>query len=132
MESSRVTRTISPAFASVLSAVADVTSTLASEAFGGGGWGSSRSGHGRSRYGGGSGGIGRHLVAPPGLPADVVTMLRDGFMATMRDPEFLADAARSNLPVVPLDGASLQKIVADVTATPAPVIARAKELLGGG
>ena len=79
----------------------------------------------------GSGGIGRHLVAPPGTPADVVTMLRDAFMATMKDPEFLADAAKSNLPVNALDGASLQKIVAGVTATPGPVIARAKTLLGG-
>ncbi len=79
----------------------------------------------------GGGGIGRHLVAPPDMPPDVVEMLRAGFAAAMADPELIADAARSNLPTDPLDGASLQAIVAKVTATSPGVIARARELLGG-
>ena len=78
----------------------------------------------------GGGGIGRHILAPPGVPAEVVSMLRTGFAATMADPELRVDATRSNLPVAPLDGAALQKIVASVSQSPADVIARARELLG--
>ena len=80
----------------------------------------------------GGGGIGRHLVAPPGVAGEVVEMLRAGLAAALADPELLADAERSNLPVNPLGGAALQEIVAKVTATPPDVIARARWLLGGG
>src|SRR5262249_10015110 len=35
--------------------------------------------------------VGRSLIAPPGIPADRVVMLREAFRATVGDPEFLAD-----------------------------------------
>src|SRR5262245_19818997 len=42
-------------------------------------------------------GIGRPFVAPPALPAPRLKMLRDAFNATMRDPDFIADAKKSKL-----------------------------------
>ena len=80
----------------------------------------------------GGGGIGRHLLAPPGVPAEVVEILRAGLAATMADPEFLADARHSNLPVNPLGGAALQAIVAKVTATPPELVEKVRKALGGG
>ena len=39
-------------------------------------------------------GLGRPFIAPPEVPAERAKMLQDAFMATMRDPEFLADAKK--------------------------------------
>jgi tripartite-type tricarboxylate transporter receptor subunit TctC len=39
----------------------------------------------------------RPFVAPPGLPQDRLEVLRKGFTATFKDPEFLAEAEKSKL-----------------------------------
>ena len=39
--------------------------------------------------------LGRPLAAPPSLPADRATALRDGFLATMADKEFLGEADKA-------------------------------------
>jgi hypothetical protein len=54
-------------------------------------------------------GIGRPFVAPPDLPADRLKMLRDAFDATMKDPDFAAEAAKSKLELDPEDGAHLRR-----------------------
>jgi tripartite-type tricarboxylate transporter receptor subunit TctC len=71
----------------------------------------------------------RPFVGPPGLPADKATLLRRAFDATMRDPEFLADAAKIQADVQPTSGEDAQKLVARIYATPRPVVERAKKLL---
>ena len=38
--------------------------------------------------------LGRPFIAPPGIPADRAKALADGFAATMKDPELLADAEK--------------------------------------
>jgi tripartite-type tricarboxylate transporter receptor subunit TctC len=45
--------------------------------------------------------VSRPLAAPPGAPADRVALLRTAFAATIADPAFLADAAKSHIPVAP-------------------------------
>ena len=35
--------------------------------------------------------LARPYIAPPGIPPERVKALRDAFMATMKDPEFLAE-----------------------------------------
>jgi tripartite-type tricarboxylate transporter receptor subunit TctC len=59
--------------------------------------------------------IGTAFFTTPGVPADRVTALRRAFDATMKDPEFLADAQRTKLTVGPLAGEELQKLVAEVS-----------------
>ena len=46
--------------------------------------------------------IGRALMGPPEIPADRVKLLRDAFQATMKDPEFLAEAEKLQVDVEPL------------------------------
>jgi hypothetical protein len=46
-------------------------------------------------------GIGRPFVAPPGLPLERLKMLREAFDATMKDPEFIAEAQRNKLQLEP-------------------------------
>lgn len=41
----------------------------------------------------------RPFVAPPGIPADRLKALQDAFAATLKDPEFLADAERAGVEI---------------------------------
>jgi tripartite-type tricarboxylate transporter receptor subunit TctC len=77
-------------------------------------------------------GIGWNVVAPPGLPADRIAVLREAFSATMRDPEFLADAAKRQLEIVPGNGEEMQKVIARTLATPPDAIARLQAVIGAG
>ena len=62
-------------------------------------------------------------------PADRVAALRSAFAATMKDPEFLAEAKALNFDVEPVLGEKMQKIVEKVLATPKDVAAKAKGLM---
>ena len=62
-------------------------------------------------------------------PVERVVALRAAFAATMKDPEFLAEAAKLGFEVNPVLGEPMQRVVEKVLATPAPVAARAKGLL---
>ena len=54
------------------------------------------------------GSIGRPFVAPPDLSPDISNMLREAFDATMKDPEFIAEAQKQNLDLNPQNGAYLR------------------------
>ena len=71
----------------------------------------------------------RPYVLPPGTPKDRVAMLRKGFMETMKDPEFLAEAKKANLDINPLDGAKLEKGVREVFNLDPALLPKAKEIL---
>jgi tripartite-type tricarboxylate transporter receptor subunit TctC len=73
--------------------------------------------------------LGRPIAAMPGVPADRVAALRAAYKATMRDPEFMKEAAAANIEVVPVTGEDMQAIVAEVLAAPAAVKDRARPLL---
>jgi tripartite-type tricarboxylate transporter receptor subunit TctC len=73
--------------------------------------------------------FGRPYIAPPDTPAEQVKILREAFAATLKDQEFLADAAKAKIDINPLDGAKVQDVVDKVYASPAAVVARAKELI---
>ena len=71
--------------------------------------------------------MGRPYVAPPNLPADRLAVLRQAFMDTMKDKNFLAEADKTQLEVNPVSGEDVDKLVKDIYATPADIIAKAKE-----
>jgi tripartite-type tricarboxylate transporter receptor subunit TctC len=74
-------------------------------------------------------GIGRPFVAPPDMAPDRLKMLRDAFSATMKDPEFLADAKKSKLDVEAEDGEHLAALIAKIYATPKPIVERVGRLI---
>jgi tripartite-type tricarboxylate transporter receptor subunit TctC len=71
----------------------------------------------------------RPYVLPPGTPKGRVEILRKAFMDTMKDPEFLAEAAKANLDINPLDGATLERNVREVFNIDASLVPRLKEIL---
>jgi tripartite-type tricarboxylate transporter receptor subunit TctC len=71
----------------------------------------------------------RPYVLPPGTPRDRVEMLRRAFMSTMKDQEFLAEAAKAKLDINPLDGATLEANVREVFNLDAALMPRLKEIL---
>jgi tripartite-type tricarboxylate transporter receptor subunit TctC len=73
--------------------------------------------------------LGRPYLAPPGVPAERVAMLRKAFMDTMADKEFLAEAEKAQLEITPIAGEAVQKLVADVYQTPAEIAHKAAEIL---
>jgi tripartite-type tricarboxylate transporter receptor subunit TctC len=64
------------------------------------------------------------VVAPPGLPADRIKALRDAFEATMRDPDFLAEAARQKLIINPVSGEKIASLIDRIYAMPKDVLDR--------
>ena len=66
--------------------------------------------------------VARPVIAPPGLPADRLAVLREAFAELAQDKEFLADAQKSKLDVSPVPGPEVDKVIALITsATPETV-----------
>lgn len=70
--------------------------------------------------------VGRSYFAPPGVPADRVAMLRKALSEVVKDSAFLADAKKMKLDITPVGGEKLQKMVADLIATPPDIVAKYK------
>jgi tripartite-type tricarboxylate transporter receptor subunit TctC len=66
--------------------------------------------------------VARPIIAPPGVPAARLAVLRSAFAALAGDRDFLVDAERSGLEVDPIAGEAVDKVVALIGATP-PAIA---------
>jgi hypothetical protein len=72
--------------------------------------------------------LGRPYVASKSVPADRLALLRKGFDAVMKDPQFLAEAQKADLPIVgTLDGVESEKIIGEIYGAPQRLIDRAKE-----
>jgi tripartite-type tricarboxylate transporter receptor subunit TctC len=74
--------------------------------------------------------IGRSVIGPPGIAAERVKALREGFDAMVKDPEFVADIQKINVELDPLPGAAVAKLVAQTLAVPAAVRERAVNAFG--
>lgn len=75
--------------------------------------------------------FGRPFIAPPGLPADRAKLLQDAFWKTMSDPEFLSEAARLNMPVMPINGEAVKAAVVKLEGASPQLIERAARIIGG-
>ena len=63
-------------------------------------------------------GVARPIAAPPDVPPERVKLLREAFAATVRDPDFVQDAARAKLEFSPMSGEEVQRIVTMIATTP--------------
>ena len=74
-------------------------------------------------------GISRAFVTTPGVPPERLAALRKAFMETMKDPDFLAEAAKTKMDISPSSGEEAQKLADAILDYPANVVARAKAIL---
>lgn len=70
--------------------------------------------------------IGTAFFTTPGAPPDRVAALRRAFDATVKDPEFRAEAERSHLTIGPLAGEELQKLVSEVAGLSPALLEKVK------
>lgn len=75
----------------------------------------------------------RPYLGPPEMPADRTREVRAAFDATMKDPGYRAEFTKiMGEDPTPTSGEEMQKLLEDIYATPAPVIARLKDVLKRG
>ena len=68
-------------------------------------------------------------VAPPGIPDDRRRALITAFDETMKDPDFLADAEKLQADVNPMTAGDIDKLLADIYATPKDIVAKAAKAI---
>jgi tripartite-type tricarboxylate transporter receptor subunit TctC len=73
--------------------------------------------------------LGRSLAAPPETPFDRLAVLRSATAQTLKDPEFLAEAAKLDIDIAPMDAVETQTMVDQLFATPPEVVARIEAAL---
>ncbi len=73
--------------------------------------------------------LGRPFIAPPGVPADRVTLLRAAFRKAVEDPELRADAERQKLAIDPTWGDDAERVIQRLYATPQHVIERTRKIV---
>jgi tripartite-type tricarboxylate transporter receptor subunit TctC len=71
----------------------------------------------------------RPFAGPPGIPEERLRILREAFMSASKDPDYLADAAKLNVDVSPLDGEKVTGIVRNVYELPPALVKRYREAL---
>ena len=69
--------------------------------------------------------VGRPFFAPPELPDDRKGALRQAFDATMKDPQFLAEAGRLDMEISPIAAAVVDEFLADLYRTPKEIVRKA-------
>ena len=60
----------------------------------------------------------RPLIAPPGVPADRIAILRKAFAALAQDKEFLAEADKANIEINFVPGEEVDKVVSLIGSIP--------------
>lgn len=66
---------------------------------------------------------------PPGTPKDRVQILRKAFSDTVKDKDFLGDAAKANLEIAPFSGEEVERNIETLFRTPQAVVAKLKEVI---
>jgi tripartite-type tricarboxylate transporter receptor subunit TctC len=71
--------------------------------------------------------LGRIYLSPPGMPAERKTALRAALLDTMKDPQFVADAVKTQIDISPMTGEETEALVARLSSASPAVIERTKE-----
>jgi len=73
--------------------------------------------------------VARPVMAPPGVPAERLALLRSSFDKMVKDAEFLEDSRKSGLDIEPLTGSEVDKIVKMISETPENIAKRLAEAM---
>jgi hypothetical protein len=72
------------------------------------------------------------FTAVPGVPQERIGVLREAFMDTMKDKDFLAEAANAGFEIRPVSGADIQRLVLRRTRRGRAKIRSAAAMMPGG
>ena len=70
------------------------------------------------------------MVAPPGISADRIDILRTAFKSALADSDLVMETKKRQLELSPSGGEELEKLAKEVIAQPRDIIERMKGLLG--
>jgi hypothetical protein len=71
----------------------------------------------------------RPYITAPEISPERLKVLRDGFAKALADPELVADFAKVNIVNQPIGGEQVQKLVAQIYATPQDVVDEARRAI---
>ncbi len=71
----------------------------------------------------------RPYALPPGTPKQRVQILRKAFIETLKNPEFVEDAKKSNLDIDPVSNEELERMVNGLLSLNPKIVAKLKEVL---
>jgi tripartite-type tricarboxylate transporter receptor subunit TctC len=74
--------------------------------------------------------LGRPFAVSPNVPKERLAALRTAFLATMKDPDFLADAKKFNLDIDVATADEVSRLLAEFASYPSPILAKAKAAIG--
>jgi len=78
----------------------------------------------------GADGMGRPMFGPPAMPPDLLKILRDAYVKTMADEQFVAEVKKRNYEFDPVGGEELQTLAKELTSQSPEVVERLKKVLG--
>jgi tripartite-type tricarboxylate transporter receptor subunit TctC len=73
--------------------------------------------------------LGRPYVVSNQVPPARLEALRRAFDETVKDPQFLAEAAKMDLPVSPIGGSQAEDMIRSIYAAPPAIVERAREVV---
>ena len=76
--------------------------------------------------------LSRPYAAPPDIPPDRARALQEAFMATHKDPAYLADAEKVGIEVSPIGGAQIRALIDQIAKTPPDQLKRIESLIAAG
>jgi len=76
--------------------------------------------------------VGWPAAMPPGVDPKTVKVFRAAYQATMKDPAFLKDTKRRRLPVAPVTGEEIHKLLDRIYSFPKLDVALARQAYGSG
>ena len=71
--------------------------------------------------------LGRIYLSPPGTPDARRNALRAALLAAMKDPQFVADAKKTQIDISPMTGEEVEQFIARLSSAPPAVIERVKQ-----
>jgi tripartite-type tricarboxylate transporter receptor subunit TctC len=72
--------------------------------------------------------VGRPFIMSRQVPAERVAIMRKAYDETMKDPAFIADMQKQQLPLNPLTGIESEQVVGKMVNVPPSVVAKAKAI----
>lgn len=75
------------------------------------------------------GSLARPIAGPPGMPADRTKALRDAFMATFQDANFIENAEKTRMVMGPMSGEELTAVLERLYQTPKETLEMTKQIV---